>query len=148
MKPTKVEASDWSIVTLSPVEVERIIGLLNCSQETAVVPGGRKMSRRVISPMVAASNSLLPFCAVTITGAPLRLWKKTPSISTNPTPFRTFAVDSKSMVFRFCDAALKETRSRKTAPSARLTDAQQIRTTTEPETNSFTRERNIEKLLV
>src|SRR5689334_11593058 len=48
------------------------------------------------------------------------------------------------MVIRFCEAALKEARSRNTAAFARLTDAQQIRRTTEPETKSFTTERNIE----
>jgi hypothetical protein len=40
-KPTKVELSDWLIVTLSPVEVERVIGFSNWSRPTAVVPGGR-----------------------------------------------------------------------------------------------------------
>src|SRR5688572_4953968 len=138
MKPTKVEVSDWFIVTLSPVEVVTIIGVENWSHPTALVPGGRKTVRRVNSATVVPRKSLLPFCPVTIEGAPLALRKKTPSISTKPKPSGTFAADSKSIVFRFCEAALKEARSRKTVALARLNDEQQTRTTMAPETNSFT----------
>src|SRR5215216_2927755 len=143
MKPTKDEVSDWSIVMLSPVEVDTIIGLLNWSHPTAVVPGGRKIVRRVNSITVGASKSLLPFCPVTIEGTPPALKKKIPSTSRNPKPSGTLAPDSKSIVFRFCEAALKEARSRNTAASARLSDAQQTRTRMVPETNSFTTELNI-----
>src|SRR5215213_11994526 len=124
MKPTKVEVSESLIVTLSPVEVEMIMGLLNWSHPTAVVPGGRKTVRRVNSITVGARKSLLPFCPVTIEGTPLALMKKTPSISKKPKPSGTLGVALKSMVFRFCDAALKEARSRNTAASAQLSDEQ------------------------
>jgi hypothetical protein len=51
-----------------PVEIDTIIGLLNWSQPTAVVPGGRKIKRRVISPTVDEFRSLLPFWPLTIVG--------------------------------------------------------------------------------
>src|SRR6185503_18423149 len=142
----KVEASPWFIVTVSPVEIVRLIGVLNWSSPTAVVPGGRKIVRRVNSPTVDERKSLLPFCPIAIDGTLAAPWKKTPSSSRKPKPSGTFGVDSKSMMFRFCEAALKEARSRKTAASARPSEKQQTRTNTAPERNHFKVGGNIDML--